>query len=69
MDNSVDTSVFFSINEEEEKEGVKLLFEVISQDLESFFSDQVLAHNHTYTFKKYSKPHLNLIFPPPDFLS
>lgn len=68
MDNSIDTSIFFSINEEEEKEGVKLLFEISSNDLEGICFDVEGKDIDTYTFSKYSKPHLNLISPPPEFI-
>ncbi|WP_256259910.1 hypothetical protein [Winogradskyella luteola] len=66
MDNSFDTTIFFDINEEEEKESVKLLFETASLDLEDFYTDRTDLNSNSYTFKAYSKPHLNLVFPPPE---
>ncbi|WP_299117380.1 hypothetical protein [uncultured Winogradskyella sp.] len=66
LDNSFDTSIFFNINEEEEKEGVKLLLEDVSLDLENYFLDNLKTDSDGYTYKKYSKPHLNLISPPPE---
>lgn len=68
FDDSVDVSGFYSINEEEENENVKLLFEDISIDSEDFFVVHTDLHLIGYTFKKYPKPHLNLISPPPDFI-
>lgn len=67
MDKSFDTTIFFDVNEEEEKDGVKLLFEITSQDIESFDLDDLNSNRDEYTCKKYSKPHINLIFPPPDY--
>jgi len=67
MDNSFDTTIFLDVNEEEEKDGVKLLFEITSQDIEYFDLDVLNSDRDEYTFKKYSKPHINLIFPPPDY--
>lgn len=66
MDKSFDTTIFFDVNEEEEKDGVKLLFEIASQEIESFDQEILNSERDEYTFKKYSKPHINLIFPPPD---
>lgn len=66
MDKSFDTEIFFDVNEEEEKGGLKLLFEITSQDIESFDLDVLNADRDEYNFKKYSNPHINLIFPPPD---
>ena len=37
FDDSVDVSNFYSINEEEENENLKLVFEEISQDSEAIF--------------------------------
>ncbi len=66
MDNSFDTTIFFDISEEEEKESVKLLFETVSLDLEDVYTDRTDLNSNSYTFKVYSKPHLNLVFPPPE---
>lgn len=67
IDNSVDTSCFFGIGEEEEESGnLKLLFE---NNLELSEDDLVIKTRGNligYTFKIYPKPHLNLISPPPD---
>ncbi len=68
IDDSIDITFFYGENEEEEKEGLKLLFEITSQDLENCFSDLNSHRDIGYTFKKYSKPHLNLVLPPPEFI-
>ena len=68
IDNSFDISIFFNLNEEEEKESVKVLFEVVSLDVEDFFLDQAKTESDGYTSKTYPKPHLNLILPPPEFI-
>ena len=69
VDNSVDTSIFFGLNEEEEKEGVKLLFEITSLELENLFLDIENTEVDAYTFGNYPKPHLNLISPPPEIIA
>ena len=68
LDNTYDVSSFYSINEEEENQNLKLVFESISLDSDSLFEDQVNHQFIGYTFKHYPKPHLNLISPPPDFI-
>ncbi|WP_299526159.1 hypothetical protein [Winogradskyella sp.] len=65
IDKSVDTSILFGLNEEEEKEDFKLLFELSIEDIEKFSSDYLNMNSVGYMSKKYLKPHLNLIFPPP----
>lgn len=70
VDDTVDVSVFFASSEEEEKGNEKekdkelLFFESLDSNL-SFNSSKV-TNGLTYFFKKYSKPHLNLILPPPE---
>jgi len=68
IDSSIDTVVLFGFGEEEEKEDAKLLFEVDFQDLENFISDSDKIDSDTYTYKQYLKPHLNIIFPPPEII-
>ncbi|MBC2844081.1 hypothetical protein [Winogradskyella flava] len=69
IDNSIDTAVLFGFGEEEEeKEDAKLLFEIVFQDLENFISDSGKMDSDTYTYKQYLKPHLNIIFPPPEII-
>jgi hypothetical protein len=69
IDESIDMTCFYGENEEEEKEGFKLLYEFTSQHDE----DSVVNNSNStiigYTFKNYPKPHLNLILPPPEFIS
>ena len=69
VDDSVDISYFYSLAEEEENEKTfDLIFEVII-DSEIFLDSKNNNGKIVYTFKKYTKPHLNLISPPPEFIS
>ncbi|GAA4801159.1 hypothetical protein GCM10023330_03710 [Litoribaculum gwangyangense] len=68
IDDSADTSIFYSVTEEEETNKIEL------KASESFVVTEYLwvlesAEGIEYYFKKYPKPHLNLIFPPPEFIS
>lgn len=68
IDDSVDISMFFSTSEEEEKEtktikDLKLLFSEYNTD---FTLANTTNNKFGYCFKKYAKPHLNLISPPPE---
>ena len=65
IDDSVDISMFYSVTEEEETSKIKL------QSPDSFNdSEYIIAYidieDIEYYFKKYPKPHLNLISPPPE---
>ncbi|MGE5943403.1 MAG: hypothetical protein ACM31G_03585 [Flavobacteriales bacterium] len=67
LDDSIDTSIFYSITEEEENCKSKIVphFPLENHDVLNDFS--LKAHQFfSYQFKNYSKPHLNLISPPPD---
>jgi len=70
VDSSIDTSIFYSFNEEEEKGGETIkTFEILAnynQHHETHIYASVLVRNQGYFFKKYPKPNLNLIFPPPE---
>ena len=69
IDDSVDTSIFYSLAEEEESGKLKKLispFSLQSNDLTDNLGLKNLEH-FGYYFKNYPKPHLNLISPPPDF--
>lgn len=67
VDNSIDISVFYSLSEEEENNNFKLVFSEANEEI-NLFKDLLKKNNLSYFFKNYSKPHLNLIFPPPDFI-
>ena len=71
LDDSIDTSIFYSLTEEEEKgneKNTKLeVFFPASNVYESDFNISESESNLEYFLKKYTKPHLNLISPPPDF--
>ncbi|WP_246277468.1 hypothetical protein [Winogradskyella ursingii] len=69
FDDSIDISFFYSLSEEEENEkNFKLVFETDS-DSEIFFDAKKRKGKGIYKFKKYPKPHLNLVSPPPEFIS
>ena len=71
IDDSADISFFYASFEEEEKGSEKnkemelLFFELNNTDLD--FTSCEVENNLEYYFKNYPKPHLNLIFPPPEF--
>ena len=72
IDDSVDISIFygFSENEEEKKEKesektLEVCFIENNNETEAFSTFKTLDYKG-YSFKKYSKPHLNLISPPPE---
>jgi len=67
VDDSVDVSIVFSNSGEDEKENldIEVLFSVIRTNtygLAFTFLDTSLE----YIDKRYTKPHLNIISPPPD---
>ena len=66
VDDSIDTSIFYSFAEEEENGGkIKVVLEIDSNNETDFdFSKRAISNG--YYFKKYPKPHLNLISPPPE---
>ncbi len=71
VDDSIDISFLYDISEEEEEKGKEKNkeFEIIVLDLPLLCEDYFNSENEEdlgYFFKKYSKPHLNLIFPPPE---
>ncbi len=74
IDDAIDVSFLYDLSEEEEEENKSneknKEFEVIVLSLtpvcESCFTPEN-EENLSYCFKKYPKPHLNLIFPPPEF--
>jgi hypothetical protein len=68
FDDSIDITCFYGENEEEEKESFKLLFELNPQSLEDHFVCDINEFNNNLAFNSYSKPHLNLILPPPEFV-
>jgi hypothetical protein len=70
IDDSNDVSVFYSLAEEEEKgnetnKHIEIAFSIIN-DAELDFVSTDIENNQGYYFKKYPKPHLNLISPPPE---
>lgn len=65
-DDSADISAFFGMNEEEEQEDMKLLFDQMLEEYEDFSVEASKVEHINYTSNKYHKPHLNLISPPPE---
>jgi len=71
IDDTIDVSLFYSLSEEEEKEGkedktIELLLSELN-NLNSDFNTSDDQNKLRYYFKRYTKPHLNLISPPPEF--
>ena len=66
LDNSIDSSILLGMGEEEEKEDIKLLFEMTSEDLEAASVEYMDLIDVDRTSKTYIKPHLNVFFPPPE---
>lgn len=71
VDDSVDVSIFYTSSEEEEKgqEKNNKDKELLLYDLSKLVSDidtNEIENNLVYFFKKYPKPYLNLISPPPE---
>ena len=69
FDSSVDVSSFSNINEEEENQHLKLVFEKNIEDFDAYLLSWSTNHCIGYPFKTYPKPNLNLISPPPDYIS
>jgi hypothetical protein len=69
IEDSIDISIILSLNEHEEKEGneIKDIEVLVSEinNLNSEFDSSENRNNSGYYFNDYSKPHLNLISPPP----
>ena len=68
LDDSIDTSVFYSLNEEEENGKTKNIISPYSLQQQVAITDYLSKTNKqfSYQFKNYPKPHLNLISPPPE---
>ena len=72
VDDTIDVSFILDASEEEEKKGNEKNKELEVLVVDSFIdSDELFSServdNLEYTYKKYTKPHLNLISPPPEF--
>lgn len=73
IDDSIDISCLYSINEEEEEKGHKVtkegkIFYYESLNMIDYIKGFEKKKRHAYVFKTYPKPHLNLISPPPEFI-
>jgi len=68
LDDSIDTSIFYSLTEEEENSKTKNVISPFSLQHNNEIAHFILkTHNYfNYQFKNYPKPHLNLISPPPE---
>ena len=72
IDESIDLSFFYDISEEEEEKESHKEFEKFVVDLDTDIEGFITSNNREYieyAFNTYQKPHLNLIFPPPEFIS
>lgn len=74
IDDTIDISCFYTINEEEEEKGHEIakegkIFYAESMHLLDYIKGFDKRKQHVYFFKNYPKPHLNLISPPPEFIS
>lgn len=69
LDDSKDVSVFYSITEEEESEKLKLVIEEKASNNDDIPVNENQSEIDGYTSKVYAKPHLNLVSPPPEFIS
>lgn len=73
IDDTIDISCFYTINEEEEEKGSKTvkegkLFYYESLNMLDYVKGFDKTNQQAYFFKNYTKPHLNLISPPPEFI-
>ncbi|WP_417199843.1 hypothetical protein [Bizionia sp.] len=66
VDENVDVSIFYSITEEENENFKFPLSNSDFNELENLYATNAQDYLGYY-FKNYSKPHLNLISPPPDY--
>lgn len=66
VDENVDVSIFYSITEEENESFKFPLSNSDFNELENLYATNAQDYLGYY-FKNYSKPHLNLISPPPDY--
>lgn len=71
VDDSVDISIFYTTSSPEEDKGIEksnnvevLFTSLLMSDLDFYSKEN--KDNLGFYFKNYSKPHLNLISPPPD---
>ncbi|WP_372752851.1 hypothetical protein [Mariniflexile sp.] len=70
LDDAVDTSIFYSIAEEEENSKAKKVvspFSIASAEFTTHFKLKSYQF-FNFRFKSYPKPHLNLISPPPEYI-
>jgi len=73
VDDTIDITFLLDTSEEEEEKGkeknkeLEVFVVEYSTDSDSIFYSEK-EDNLEYTYKKYPKPHLNLIFPPPEFI-
>ena len=72
IDDSMDVSFFYDLSEEEEEKGNEKNkeFEIIVLTTPAVADDYFTSENEEnlgHHFKSYSKPHLNLLSPPPEY--
>ena len=67
IDDSIDTSIVYSLTEEEEHSKTKIVITLTSHHPETVSDFTLNPYEFfSYQFKSYAKPHLNLLSPPPD---
>lgn len=70
VDDTIDISIYYSTSEEEERGKEKQIDkEILFSNLKTNESGLIFNssnNNLNYCFKNYTKPHLNLISPPPE---
>lgn len=69
LDSGIDVSIFYGMTEEKQEKTIEInSFFSDANESEDFAASNKLKNNVGYYCKKYQKPHLNIIFPPPDYL-
>ncbi|GAA4289581.1 hypothetical protein GCM10023163_00790 [Aestuariibaculum suncheonense] len=68
LDDTIDTSIFYSLSEEEEHGKCKSLVSPFSLQTHDGIMNFTIGNtpSYTYRFKTYPIPHLNLVSPPPE---
>ena len=66
LDNSADTSIYYSFTEEENIESKSIIFPFSTLSYEFELSDFNDFQSFGYQFKNYAKPYINLVFSPPE---
>lgn len=71
MEDSIDVTLLLDISEEEEENEKNKELELFQLSVENLKKNEITSIfkiDIHYQFKTYATPHLNLVFPPPDFI-